>query len=628
MSGTGGIDASIALQARPPAAPNPLQQIGEYANAANSINQLRLFPGQQQLQQQAIQGGGVSLAQKINQAVYQGLTPMLATPNGQITHQSYTDALAGLEARGLPTHGALADLLKTAPVGDGPAFDQMVRSRIASQAMVSPESSVSQITGTPADVSNGQVVSSGVRAPMYRGGGFTSGSSVQMQPSPETLMTPRSVTITRENFEQYGMPESAIGTMLNIPSGTASPYRGTEGGGSPGGDASAPRGIRNNNPLNLEYRDNQGASGSDGRFGVYKTPEEGVAANTRQLLSYYNRDGLKTIGDIVNKWAPPGENDVGAYAGKVATLMGTKPNVPLNLNDPATMAHLVSSMGQVENGRGINPMVVSRGVQLAMAPPSAPGTAPGGLAPPVSREGPAQMPPTKGALPVGALPSSLPPGSEREFAGATDQYVQAQTAANSFKNRSFALEQASHALENADTGPGSETVNHIKSFLSAQSPESLKKYLPGVDPDKIQAYDEAVKYLAQYARSQPGAANSDMQSQLSQTANASTHISPAAAQQVVKNTLGLERMNQAALTEFNRTHPDGSGRLYPRWLTNEFLPSQDPRGYSWDDMSASQRASTLAQINSIKSDADRAATKQRLLNSTRTARQNGYVAGP
>lgn len=230
MSGTGGIDASIALQARSPAQPNPLQQIGEFANAQNALNTAKLFPGVQQLQQQAIQGGGVSLAQKINQAVYQGLTPMLAIPNGQITHQAYTDALAGLEARGLPTHGALADLLKTAPGGDGPAFDLMVRSRIASQAMVSPESSVSQITGTPADQSTGQTLLSGVRSPMYRGGGFSQGSETQMRPGPESLMTTRPVVVTRENFEQLGQPESAINTTINVPVG-AFPYRGTEGGG-------------------------------------------------------------------------------------------------------------------------------------------------------------------------------------------------------------------------------------------------------------------------------------------------------------------------------------------------------------------------------------------------------------
>ena len=47
-------------------------------------------------------------------------------------------------------------------------------------------------------------------------------------------------------------------------------------------DASAPRGIRNNNPLNIEdgdfARSQPGYVGSDGRFAQFQTPQHGVAA--------------------------------------------------------------------------------------------------------------------------------------------------------------------------------------------------------------------------------------------------------------------------------------------------------------------------------------------------------------
>jgi hypothetical protein len=246
---------------------------------------------------------------------------------------------------------------------------------------------------------------------------------------------------------------------------------------------------------------------------------------------------------------------------------------------------------------------------------------------PLPAPGPAQ--PTSAApiiAPIGPQTSGAgivtapSPSASQEFEASTNQYNQASAAANSFRQRTFALEQAAHALENADTGPGSETVNHIKSFLLAQSPDAIKSKLPGVDVSKIQSYDEAVKYLAQYARSQPGAANSDMQTQLAQTANASTHISAAAAQQVVKNTLGLERMQQAALQQFNQTHPEpGSGQQFSRWMTSQFLPNNDPRGFSWDDMSASQRAAQLKNMS--------AAEKTRLLNSARLSRDLGFRSG-
>lgn len=225
----------------------------------------------------------------------------------------------------------------------------------------------------------------------------------------------------------------------------------------------------------------------------------------------------------------------------------------------------------------------------------------------------ASLPAAPAPAPTGAVPVGLPPGAPEEFAASAQQYNAASAAANNFRQRIFPLEQAATALKSADTGPGSETVNHIKSFLLAQAPSSLQRYLPGVDPNKIANYDEAVKYLANYAMNQPGAANSDMHLSLAQAANASTHISSQAAQQVVQNALGLERMQQAALAQFNNTHPPGSGQQYSRWLSGSFIPQNDPRGFSWDTQSAAQQKSALASMTR--------ADKERLARSVTLARQ-------
>lgn len=186
MSGSvGGVDASIPLQAKAPQS-NPLQTIGAFANVQNALNQNKLFPGQQQQQQQAIQSGNVTLSQHINQAVNQGLTPLLAMPQGGITHKAFTDALGAIEARGIPTSGAINQILAAAPQGDGPGFDQAVRSIITSQAMVSPESSVGAVTGSPAQIGTGLAVQPGVVAgPGAPGfGGFRpAGAPVQVYPS-------------------------------------------------------------------------------------------------------------------------------------------------------------------------------------------------------------------------------------------------------------------------------------------------------------------------------------------------------------------------------------------------------------------------------------------------------------
>lgn len=132
----------------------------------------------------------------------------------------------------------------------------------------------------------------------------------------------------------------------------------------PRANPSDPRGIRNNNPLNLEYLPGQDASASDGRFGIYPSMEAGVSAAANQLKIYRDKYGLNTVRDIVNRWAPPGENNSGAYSRDVARSMGVDPNAQLNLNDPQIMGALIRAMARVENGRDIDPNTVQRGINV------------------------------------------------------------------------------------------------------------------------------------------------------------------------------------------------------------------------------------------------------------------------
>ncbi len=121
-------------------------------------------------------------------------------------------------------------------------------------------------------------------------------------------------------------------------------------GSAPG---NAPRGIRNNNPLNIEAggftQSQPGFAGSDGRFAKFEKPEQGVAAANALLDSYEHR-GINTVAGIVNRWAPPGENDSGAYVRAVAGKLGLDPNAPV----PRELRpQLIAAMGQHENGRPI-----------------------------------------------------------------------------------------------------------------------------------------------------------------------------------------------------------------------------------------------------------------------------------
>lgn len=128
-----------------------------------------------------------------------------------------------------------------------------------------------------------------------------------------------------------------------------------------------PRGIRNNNPLNLSFAGQEGATMEDHstpRFARFATMEDGIAASVRQI-ELYQRRGLTTLSQIVSTWAPPNENDTPGYIQRVARETGFNPNAPVNMRDPDAVAALVASMARIESGRALDPDLVRRGVRRA-----------------------------------------------------------------------------------------------------------------------------------------------------------------------------------------------------------------------------------------------------------------------
>jgi len=123
-----------------------------------------------------------------------------------------------------------------------------------------------------------------------------------------------------------------------------------------GGYMAIPKGIRNKNPLNVEYNPANnwdGQTGQSGRFATFKTSRYGIRAGAKLLRNYQQLYGLSTIQEIVNKWAPSFENNTGAYIDHVAQQMESSPAEYLPLNDDAVLGQLVAAMIKHENG--INP---------------------------------------------------------------------------------------------------------------------------------------------------------------------------------------------------------------------------------------------------------------------------------
>lgn len=128
-----------------------------------------------------------------------------------------------------------------------------------------------------------------------------------------------------------------------------------------------PRGIRNNNPLNLEWNAVNnwvGLKGSDGRFCVFDTPENGIRAAAKTLDSYARR-GVVTIQRIIETWAPAVENNVAAYVDHVCRLMGRSPGSVINKAN-GDYVPLLAAMIKHENGQQPYPLsVIEAGVALS-----------------------------------------------------------------------------------------------------------------------------------------------------------------------------------------------------------------------------------------------------------------------
>ncbi len=118
--------------------------------------------------------------------------------------------------------------------------------------------------------------------------------------------------------------------------------------------ARQPRGIRNNNPGNIEHIASnkwKGAIGDDGRFVRFEEPFYGIRALAKILVNYQKRYGLKTIASIVARWAPPVENDTNSYVVSVGKRTGFDTDQPLDLSDSSVLVKLVDAIIYHENGQ-------------------------------------------------------------------------------------------------------------------------------------------------------------------------------------------------------------------------------------------------------------------------------------
>lgn len=119
----------------------------------------------------------------------------------------------------------------------------------------------------------------------------------------------------------------------------------------------APRGVRANNPLNIEISAANNWRGKvtpsiDKRFETFEDSKYGFRAGAVLLRNYQTRNGLYTLSGIINRFAPPKENKTSNYAKFVGDRVGVGVNDSIDLQDSETLARVLHAMATMEVGHG------------------------------------------------------------------------------------------------------------------------------------------------------------------------------------------------------------------------------------------------------------------------------------
>lgn len=133
-----------------------------------------------------------------------------------------------------------------------------------------------------------------------------------------------------------------------------------------------PKGIRNNNPLNIR-RGSKWKGGlypqTDPDFEQFQSMQWGIRAGFIILRNYItgnnsSRQVYNTPRKIIRRWAPESENKTQAYIDFVCGRMGLMADQVIHFNDRRIMIALVEAMIFYENGRPVDAQVIASAYDL------------------------------------------------------------------------------------------------------------------------------------------------------------------------------------------------------------------------------------------------------------------------
>lgn len=116
-----------------------------------------------------------------------------------------------------------------------------------------------------------------------------------------------------------------------------------------------PRGLRNNNPLNIRISNNKWKGkvvpSKDPLFETFESWQYGIRAAFIIIRTYINKYNLKTVGSIIKRFAPPVENNVENYISYVGKYSGLGRCDEVSFENKEQMVKLLHAMSYYETGK-------------------------------------------------------------------------------------------------------------------------------------------------------------------------------------------------------------------------------------------------------------------------------------
>ncbi|HEX5508914.1 MAG TPA: hypothetical protein VFX37_10465 [Pseudolabrys sp.] len=379
---------------------------------------------------------------------------------------------------------------------------------------------------------------------------------------------------------------------------------------------------------NLDTRGLQRDVATKGGFLAPEAVGQGVANSTAQfnqqvLQLNHLRSTVSSLASLpsptmrdVNNWAVTAARNTNAPA---EMIQGIVDGAAQFRDDPKALKAYIAKQGILASGTGA--------LSGQAGPPTAAGTptqiSTGEAILRRAGVGPGQRSGSSGGMPPTGMATGVAPGFGEAAGASGAQMANERAKAATFGSDMFAMNQLKENLEKlgkTGTGPGTQDINNLKSFV-----QTNLGWVPGAktvigDPSKISNYDEAVKYATQLAanRASMFGHGTDQALATSLIGSPNTHISNLGGVDLTKAIIGLRRMEQAQILEADRQEiqPGQYSKFAARFAT-----SVDPRGFMFDQYDKKQ-------LQNIAKTLKTPAQRQRFNATVKLAIDNGLIDNP